>query len=47
MTMRSNVVVRIVLSSGSSCDDEVSESPSSDDEVSESDDEVEFLQMIE
>ena len=44
--MRSNVVVRIVLSSGSSCDDEVSESASSDDEVSESDDEVEFLQMI-
>ena len=37
MTMRSNVVVRIFLSSGSSCDDE----------VSESDDEVEFLQMIE
>ena len=45
--MRSNVVVRIVLSSGSSCDDEVSESASSDDEVSESDDKVEFLQMIE
>ena len=50
-------VVRIVLSSGSSCDDvvsesaslddEVSESASYDDEVSESDDEVEFLQMIE
>ena len=54
--MRWNVVVRIVLSSGSSCDDEVSESASSDDEVSgsassddevsESDDKVEFLQMI-
>jgi hypothetical protein len=46
--------VRIVLSSGSSCDDELSESASSDDEVSESndevsesDDEVEFLQIIE
>ena len=50
MTIRSNVVVRIVLSSGSSCDDEVSESASSDDEVSgsaSSDDEVECLQMIE
>ena len=57
MTIRSNVVVRIVLSSGSSCDDKVSESASSDnevsgsassdDKVSESDDEVEFLQMIE
>ena len=44
--MRHDIVVRIVLSSGSSCDDEVSESASSDDEVSESDDEVEFLQMI-
>ena len=36
-------VVRIVLSSGSSYDDEVSESASLDDEVSESNDEVEFL----
>ena len=42
-TLRSNIVVRIVLSSGSSYDDKVSESASSDDEVSESassDDEV-------
>ena len=42
-TIRSNVVVRIVLSSGSSCDDEVLESASLDDKVSESNDEVEFL----
>ena len=51
--MRYDVVVRIVLLSGSSCDDKVSESASSDDKVSESassddevsefDDEVEFL----
>ena len=53
ITMRSNIVIRIVLSSGSSYNDEVSESASSDDEVSgsassddkvsESDDKVEFL----
>ena len=53
MTMRSNIVVRIVLSLGSSCNDKVSESTSSDnkvsgstssdDEVSESNDKVEFL----
>ena len=43
MTMRSNVVVRIVLSLGSSCDDKVLESASSDDKVSESNDKVEFL----
>ena len=45
MIIRSNVVVRIVLSSGSSCDDEVSESASSDNEVSGSasyDDKVEY-----
>ena len=56
MTIRLNVVVRIVLSSGSSYDDEVSESASSDnkvsgsassdDKVSESNDKVEFLQII-
>ena len=45
MTMRSNVVVRIVLLSGSSRDDEVLESASLDNEVSGSaslDDEVEY-----
>ena len=46
VTIRYNIIVRIVLSSGSSCDDRVSESASLDDEVSESDDEVEFLQII-
>jgi hypothetical protein len=53
MTIRSNVIVRIVLSLGSSCNDKVLESTSSDnevsgstsldDKVSESDDKVEFL----
>ena len=53
ITIRSNVVVRIVLSSGSSCNDKVLESASLDDKVlgsaslddkvSESNDEVEFL----
>ena len=53
MTMRSNVVVRIVLSSGLSYNDKVLESTSSDNEVlgsasldnkvSESNDKVEFL----
>ena len=53
MTMRSNVVVRIVLSSGlsyndkvlesTSLDDKVLESASLDDEVLESNDKVEFL----
>ena len=51
--MRSNIVVRIVLSLGSSYNDKVLESASSDnevlgstsldDKVSESDDKVEFL----
>ena len=53
MTIRSNIVVRIVLLLGSSCDDKVLESASSDnkvsgsasldDKVSESNDKVEFL----
>jgi hypothetical protein len=53
MTIRSNVVVRIVLSSGlsyndkvlesASLDDEVSGSASLDDKVLESNDKVEFL----
>ena len=42
-TIRLNIIVRIVLSSGSSCDDKVSESAFLDDKVSESNDEVEFL----
>ena len=41
--MRYNIVVRIVLSLGSSYDDKVSESTSLDDKVLESNDEVEFL----